>query len=273
VCAAALLASCATTPPAPSRSEREALSLHQRAARAFHQGQLPQARSLFEEALRVDVSVENAHGIGANLLSLARVEQASGNPAAAHALLDRVLSDAPLALPRAHHAEAAARKAQIFLAARETGRAGEWAERAERLCASVPVCSARASALNLRALAALESRDFAAAADFAQRAVAAASGEEGRTERANGLRVAGQAGLARGELASAREALREALALDQALGLAPRIFRDLMLLGEVSEKAGQREDARTYYARALAVSAAEGDRSAETQARAQLERF
>jgi tetratricopeptide (TPR) repeat protein len=267
----AMLGGCASSPPEPSRVEREAVGVNQRAARAFQQGNLAQARSLYEEALKLDVAIENAEGIAVNLLSLARIEQAAGNAPAAHALLDRLLSDAPLALPRARHAEAAARKAQLHLSARETARAAEWAARAETLCP--PACPARAAALNLRALAAFDADDPAAAAELAQRAVGAATGDDGRAERANGQRLLGEARLARNESAAAHEALREALSLDQALGLPGRIFRDLMLLGQAAEKLGRREEARGYFARALAVGAAQGDGAAQRLARAQLDRF
>jgi tetratricopeptide (TPR) repeat protein len=267
---AAALCACGTAPREQSRAEREALTANQRAARAFQQGQLEQARALYREALRIDTSIENTEGIAVNLLSLARVEQAAGNVQAAHGFLDRVIEGVPLALPAPRQAEAAARKAQLYLSAREPARAADWAARAEERCGS---CGSRAAVINLRALAALEAGDTAAAIEHAQRAGAAAGGEEGRAERASALRIAGEARLARNEPAAALAALGEALVLDQALGLAPRIFRDLMLLGQAAELLGQRDQARTYYERALAVSAAAGDGAAQSQARVRLDRM
>jgi tetratricopeptide (TPR) repeat protein len=265
-----VLPGCGTSPPAPSRVDREAQAAGERGARAFQAGNLAGARALYEQALKRDVSIENAEGIAADLLSLARIEQAAGNSAAAHALLDKLLSDSPLALPPARHAQAAARKAQLYLAERDVQRAAEWGERATALCVR-SACSALAATLNLRALAAFHAGEADAALRFARQAIAAAPDDEGRGERANGHRLSGEAHLAINDGSAALPALREALALDQALGLPRRIFRDLVLLGDAQEKLGQRDEARAYYARALAVGAAEGDGALQEQAKARLD--
>jgi tetratricopeptide (TPR) repeat protein len=276
------LAACGSAPNIPSSAEREALNASQRAARAFQQGHYQQARMLYEEALRIDASIENAEGIAVNLLSLARIEQATGNPAAAQVLLDRVLADSPLALPESRKAESAARKAQLFIGTQETAEAVDWAARAEAMCAQ-SACTARAAIVNIRSLAAMQGRDYAAALAFAARALQEATRQEAhpgrgenfdaRVERANALRLIGEARLALGNAAESLSPLAEALSLDQALGLPQRIIRDLMLLGRANEALGQREQARVCYERALAVGGAVRDRDAQTQARAGLDRL
>lgn len=251
---ALLAAGCGTVPPAPGRAQQQAITLNQRAGAAFERGDLRRARELYERALRLDASVENAEGIAVNALSLARVHQAAGETALAHQQLDRLLADGPLPIPGGRKAEAAARKAQIHVAQSEPALARQWAARAEELCGT---CPALPAIFNLRARAALLDSDAAGALHWAGRALASAG--EARGERANALRLIGEARIASGDYQGAAHALREALALDQALGLAQRVHRDLMLLGRSHDARAEREVALNYYRRALAAAEAAKD--------------
>ncbi len=262
---ALLLAACAGSPPEHGRVQREALEANRHAARAFQAGHLDEARALYMQALKLDVSVEHADGIAVNLLSLARVEQAAGRPQAAHAALDRVLAAVPQA-SAARQAEAAARKAQLFLASAEAAQAALWSERAASLC-NQSGCPAFAAILNLRALTALRAGDPERALSWARQALAAAASS--RAEQANAHRLSAEAYLARRDALSAGQAASDALALDQSLGLPERIYRDLMLLGRSSEVAGHDDQARAYYQRALAVAGASDDDAGVREARAQ----
>ena len=287
---------CAGTPPAPSRAEQQAIALNARAARAFEQGDYRRARSLYEEALRIDASVENADGIAANALSLARVHQAAGDSAAAHAVLDALLARSsaggPLAIAPLRRADALARKAQLYLAAGDLARAAESADRAVALCAS---CAALPAILNLRGRVALAAREPAAALDWAAKALAAATAERGATsdgraqradlydarvergeiydariERANALRLTGEARLARGEAAAALAPLEQALELDRELRRSGRIRLDLMALGRSHAALGNAGAAKEFYSRALAVGAAASDDAGAQEARRAL---
>jgi tetratricopeptide (TPR) repeat protein len=267
-----LLAACGSSPPAPSRIQQQAVEANQRAARAFQDRRFDEARSFYAEALRLDLSVENNDGAAANLLSLARVEQAAGRPGSAHAYLDRLLSGVPVAFAVPHQAQAAARKAQLDLDAAQLSQAADWAARAESLCRQSG-CTTLAAILNLRARAALASGDARSALEILQRAPGAADAAGGRAERANGLRLAAEARLLLKDPEAAVQALAQALDLDQSLGLPERIYRDLMLLGQAAGQMGRRDEARSYYQRALTVSAASGDAGAQRQAREQLDRM
>ena len=265
-----LIAGCGSALLEPNRVEQDARSANQQAARAFDQGRWDAARTLYQEALRLDRSVEDAEGIAVNLLSLARIEQVAGNTLASHAWLDQILQEGPLPMRSVRQAEAAARKAQLLLASGNAAQADEWAARAESLCTTAP-CPARASAINLRALAALRSGDPSSALAHAQRALAAS--EAAGAERANAQRITGEARLARADAAGSIPALEAALSTDTALGLSERIHRDLMLLGSAAERLGRRDEARRYYARALAVAGSRGDDTARKSAVAALERL
>jgi tetratricopeptide (TPR) repeat protein len=252
VLAVLVVAGCGSTPPSPSRVERDAQAFSQRGARAFEQGQWDVARGFYSEALRLDRSVENRDGIATNLLNLARVAQASGKPVESHVQLDQLLADAPLTLPRERQAEAAGRKAQLYLAESNLDLAAHWAARGEALCGET--CPTLAALMNLRAMAALRSGDQSGALTQAARALAAS--DERSPERANAHRLMGEAQLQGRNAANALVALRNALALDQALGLPTRIHRDLELLGQASEALGQVEEARAFRSRAQAVLSA-----------------
>ncbi|HEX9184348.1 MAG TPA: hypothetical protein VF876_13930, partial [Burkholderiales bacterium] len=87
-------------------------------------------------------------------------------------------------------------------------------------------------------------------------------------EAANALRLRGMAAIAAGDGAGATAPLAEALAIDQGLGAPRKIALDLMGLGRASALRGEREAARGYYARALAVSEADRDAALASEARA-----
>ena len=274
--AAALLAcACAATAPTQNKTEQQAAALNQRAARAFEQGDFPRATALYEQALRLNAGVEDSEGIAVNALSLARAYQAGGDTAAAHRVLDGLLSDGPLPLPPAQRAEAQARKAQLYLDANDAASAREWSDKALATCAT---CAALPAIQTLRGRAALAAADYGAALDWANRALAAigASSESGpgsgkAGERANAHRLAGEARLARGEHQAALATLEQALALDRGLGLPGRIFLDLMALGRVQLAMGNRTAARDYFVRARSVGAAASDEAGERAASRAIE--
>ena len=77
-------------------------------------------------------------------------------------------------------------------------------------------------------------------------------------------------GLKNGEAATARQHLEQALAIERELGAPRKIALDLLALGQVAARGGDRESARAYYARALAVGEADRDVAVTAEARALL---
>jgi len=231
--ALALGACAGSPPPAPGRLSEEALGFNQRAAEAYARADYAQARALYERALEIDAGTDNTDGVAMNLLSLARVNQALGEADAAHRELDRVLSSR--AAP-AWRAEAAARKAQLYLATGELTSADEWLGRAQALCGQ---CRAQAAILNLGARIALAGAQPALAAQRAARALQLPVNDDSRAERANAQRILGEAKMAQGDTEGAAEAFRQALRIDQALGLAGRIQLDQKLVDAAELKLRQ----------------------------------
>src|SRR5258708_5293727 len=159
------LGACAGPLPVPGRLSDEALGFNQRAAKAYERGDFAQARSLYGRALEIDAGMDNADGIAMNSLSLARVDQALGEADAAHGHLDRVLGSAAAAALRA---EAAARKAQLHLAAAPLSRPDDWPPPAQHLCGQ---CRTQAAIIHLGARVALAGAQPALAAQPAEPAL------------------------------------------------------------------------------------------------------
>jgi len=253
--AALLVCGCAGSAPAPTATERQAVTLNQRATRAFEQGDYRRSAALYESALRLNIAIENVDGIAANALSLARAHQAGDDAPAAHRALDRLLANGPLEFPPARRAEAQARKTLLYLDAGDTARAAESSKQALASCGE---CPAMAAIQVLSGRAALAAGDYAAALEWAARALAASASAQ-PVERANALRLTGEARLARGEHQAALQPLEQALEIDRSIGLPARIFRDLMALGRVQVQLGNRVAARNLFTRARDVSEAAGN--------------
>jgi tetratricopeptide (TPR) repeat protein len=76
------------------------------------------------------------------------------------------------------------------------------------------------------------------------------------------------AAIAAGDGAGALAPLTEALAIDRNLGVPRKLTLDLIGLGRASALQGERDAARAYYERALAVSEADRDAAGVAEARA-----
>lgn len=135
----------------------------------------------------MQIHSKNPEGLALNALSLARVEQAAGNTAAAQQALDAALaSDAAPGL----RAEAAGRKALIHLSAGDLKEAADWQARALALCGG---CRAQAAILNIGARIALAAGNGAAATQLAERVLKLPPSEEARAEQANAQRILAEA--------------------------------------------------------------------------------
>jgi tetratricopeptide (TPR) repeat protein len=274
LCLAHGLAACGSAPPAQSDADagRERLvELNDRAQRAVGRGELRHAAALYREALRLAESFEDFRSIGVNALNLAAVHQALDEPEPAHRALDRVL-DAPARFEVPLIAQAAGRKSSLALQARELGAAEKWLTRAEGEC-QPPGCRLQATLLVLRAQLVLERGAAGESRIVAAQALAASRSEGSREEEANALRVDGRAAAELGDYSQAVALLARALEIDKQLAAPRKIALDLTALAEIELRRGERDSARDYAQRALAVSRASGDRQQQKAATQILERI
>ena len=164
---------------------KESLSLNQAGVEAYRRGDLAGARDAFQKAIQTNS--KDLEGVALNRLSLARVQQAAGDAEAAHRTLDQVLSSEASPGLRA---EAAGRKALLYLAASDLKQAGEWQGRAQALCDR---CRAQGAILNIGARIALASGQGALAAQLAGRVLKLPASDDTRPEQANAQRILAEA--------------------------------------------------------------------------------
>jgi tetratricopeptide (TPR) repeat protein len=265
-CAFALLAGCGSQPAKPKPAQASAaIEANRRAEAQLRAGDLDGAARSYREALRASQSLEDADGIAANAVNLSIVYQRLGKPAEARASLAPVLEHPRLKFPPERLAQAALRRSLIDLDERRYAGAGEWAGRAESQCNGA--CSLSAAIQNVKSQLALEAGQTDDAAASAGRALAASRASGDRSEEANALRLLGISAVRSGDTAAAHAHLVSALEIDRELAAPRKIWLDLVWLGRISAMRGERDSARGYYERALAVSEADRDAKASAEVR------
>jgi tetratricopeptide (TPR) repeat protein len=265
-----LLPACGSPPakpkPAPASAAIEA---NRRAEAQLRAGDLEGAARGYSEALRAAQSLEDADGIAANAVNLSIVYQRLGKLRDARASLAPVLGQANLNFAPERLAQAALRRSLIDLDERRYASAAEWAERAESHCERS--CALSAAIHNVKGQLALESGRYDAAAASALRALDASRASGDRAEAANALRLLGISAVHSGDTAAAHAHIADALETDRDLAVPRKIWLDLLWLGRIDALRGERDSARAYYERALAVSEAERDAKASAEARALID--
>ncbi len=259
-----------SAPPKPSTAARQeaALEANRKGEAYVRHGELENAARSYREALRFSQALEDAEGIAANAINLSIVRQRQGRFADARASLAAVLDQRNLKFSNARLAEVSLRQALLDLDEKNLAGADDWMAKATGHCAER--CPAGAAIHNVRAQLALQAGRTDAAFLAARSAHDASLASGDQVEQANALRLLGIVGLKNGEAASARQHLEQALAIDRELGAPRKIALDLLALGQAAALGGDRESARAYYARALAVGEADRDVAVTAEARALL---
>ncbi len=263
-------AAACSAPPKPSTAARQeaALEANRKGEAYVRHGELENAARSYREALRFSQALEDAEGIAANAINLSIVRQRQGRFADARASLAAVLDQRNLKFSNARLAEVSLRQALLDLDEKNLAGADDWLAKAAGHCAER--CPAGAAIHNVRAQLALQAGRTDAAFLAARSAHDASRASGDQAEQANALRLLGIVGLKNGEAASARQHLEQALAIDRELGAPRKIALDLLALGQAAALGGDRESARAYYARALAVGEADRDVAVTAEARALL---
>jgi tetratricopeptide (TPR) repeat protein len=264
------LAGCAAAPAKPRPGPAStALEANRRAEALLRAGDLEGAARGYRDALRASQSLEDADGIAANAVNLSIVYQRLGKLDDARASLAPVLEQANIAFPAERLAQASLRRAVIDLDERRVASAAAWVERAESHCNRS--CSVSAAISNVKGQLAIEAGRFDDASAAARAALDASRGSGDRSESANALRLLGIGAVRSGDVDAGLARISEALAIDRELAAPRKIYLDLVWLGRISAMRGERDSARAYYERALAVSQAERDARGSAEARALID--
>ncbi|HEY5997732.1 MAG TPA: hypothetical protein VI078_00325 [bacterium] len=264
--AEALAAGCGGAPPARSPAYRLQEDLARSGGKAWAKGDLQGAIASEERALVVARSVEDEEGIALRILDIAALRRAAGQPAEAWAALAELLDQPPaLPYPDRLRAEAARIAGLLALDAGNAVEGARWAGRARELC-SASRCGREGALLNLRARAAFVAGEHGEALRLAREAGALNREAKDDAERANSLRIGADAALALGRPGDAAEAYAAALEIDKRLGLAGKVYLDLLGLGRAAQDGGRAAEARGWYERARAAARAAGADAAEAEA-------
>jgi tetratricopeptide (TPR) repeat protein len=268
--AALAVLGCAQPPKAPNTAARQqaALDANRKGEAYVRHGELESAARSYAEALRLSQSLEDAEGIAANAINLSIVRQRQGRFADARASLGAVQDKSNLRFSSARLAEVALRHALLDMDDRDFAAAGEWLKKGDGYC--VQRCPVAGAIHNVRAQLALQAGRVDEAAAAARAGHDASRSAADRIELANALRLLGFVALRSENPAAARAHLEEALAIDREIGAPRKIALDLLALGRAAALGGEREAARAYYTRALAVSEADRDDAGAAGARALL---
>lgn len=264
-----LMTACGSAPEKPNPRSEQAYKLSVRADAAFLHGEYERAKNDYQQALHINQSIENAAGIAAMRINLARVFRELALSAQAHLQLDALFSEPALPYPSDALAAASALKSLLYLEGNAPSPALSWVEKGETHCQKK--CTVAGSLLLLRAQLAQRDNRLDEALEFANDA-ALNSGSQ-QIELANAQRLAGEISLARSDFARAIQMFRQALAIDQKLGIPGKIRLDLLWLGAAHERSGAATAAWNFYARALTVSDAMGSKQGADEVRARMERL
>jgi tetratricopeptide (TPR) repeat protein len=252
LCGIWILAACGHVEETRSARQEQATEFNQRAQRAFLRGEYQVAASFYENALLLDIAVENVNGIAINTLNLAKVNQVLGKPALAQRYLDSLLEDKSLHFQAAQLAAASVQKALLRLQENDMVAATVWVDKAASFCVSD--CGLSGVIDNARASIALRANDPDKALYWSERGTSENKASS-QLEYANSLRLTASAKLMRNEQDAALRLLDEALAIDKSLGLPEKIRQDLLLSAQAYEKAGNVELAAQFRDRAERIAA------------------
>lgn len=260
---------CSAPPSKPSSAaQAQAEAQNQNAARALRRGDTATALASYQAVLASAESVEDFESTAVALLNLAKMHSQLGQTEAAMARVDRILAG-PALFSVSAQAQAAARKALLWLDQGQTEQALSWADRSLLLCPSA--CGLAPAMNNLRAHVALGRGELDRTTSLALQAAEQAAAAGLQAEQANGQRLAGRALSQQGQHERAAQLLAQALRLDQTLGLPDRIASDLQYAALNEQRRGQLGAAKAYLERAWVVSHAAGHTVRAAALRQQLQ--
>ncbi|MBI5049709.1 MAG: tetratricopeptide repeat protein [Nitrospirae bacterium] len=265
------LTGCGHATPAPSGAHLQAVEFNQRAETDFKKGDYKSALNFYNEALRINRSIENNDGIAINLINLAIVYHKLGDKDNALKHVNEILDTSLITHNALRQSEAAIIKAMIYLEDADYGKASQWADSALSFCKGIE-CAVEGKIYNIKSRIALLKGDFSPAAVYAAKGLDLNKEHKDREETANSLRLIATTKAKAGEYEGAKKSFEDALAIDKSLGASRKIILDLMGAGDILFKQGVLKDALRYYNRALSASEGAGDKQGIKDAAEMIEK-
>ncbi len=253
--------------PTLSDTQLMTAELNGKAESAFKKGNYWRALNLYNEALKINRSIENIDGVAINIINMAATYRKLGDKDNAHKQIDEILNASPIAYNPLHLSEAAFLKAMLYFDEKNYDRALEWTDKSLSFCQRSQ-CSNMGKIYNLKGRAYLEKGDVDSAISYGNKGLESNKEDEHKTEKANSLRLIANAKLMKGEYENARKFYEDALSIDKTLGLSRKISQDLMGIGNTYLRQGNKNSALDYFKRALSVSEASGDKTGTSEIKA-----
>lgn len=244
------VAGCASAPAPLPPLKRQALEAETQGARRFEQGYFEVATAQFQEAQRLNQSLDDQAGVARNLAHQVRAALAAGLPAAAQATLNTLVQRQPSA--QDPDIETGLLQAQVALALNDLPTAQAVLK---GLSARCQACAQAAPLAVLHARVALGQSQAQVAEQWLMQALGPLARQSEPRELANAWRLMAHAQALQQRPAEALASAHEALRLDRALGLPEKIAADWLLIARVQTPL-DRAQARSAYARARAVASA-----------------
>ncbi|MEW6740640.1 MAG: tetratricopeptide repeat protein [Nitrospirota bacterium] len=252
------LIGCGAKHPTLSDAHLSAVKLNQRAESSFKNSDYENALRLYNEAIKINRSIENIDGIAINIINIAATYRKLGDKDNAHKQINEILNASPIAYNPIHLSEAAFLKAMLYFDEKNYDKTLEWTDKSLTFCQSSQ-CSDIGKVYNLKGRAYLEKGDVASAISYGNKGLESNKEDGHKTERANSLRLIANAKLMKGEYEDARKFYEDALSIDKKLEAGRKIAMDLMGIGNTFFKQKMCGDAVKYYQRALSVIEGLGD--------------
>jgi tetratricopeptide (TPR) repeat protein len=261
----------------------EARALSREGNEAYREGKLEASKQAYGRALELHHSIDAPTGIIRDLINLAVVSKASGNPSDAVDCLEAI--DRYASTLHASGSDPSERE-EINGLLREAGwmraylacDAGNPATARTLLARTVarygePDRDQAGRHLNLEARIDLDEGNAARALSTAKRALKTNQRTHDSGEIADSLRILGKAQLQTGSPDDARGSFAEALKIDRQQGRPSKVVDDLLGMAEASGAAGRTLEANASAQRALTAARAARDAEGESKARRMILRF
>lgn len=265
------LSGCGAKHPTLLDAHLSAVKLNQKAESSFKNGDYENALRLYNEALKINRSIENIDGIAINIINMAATYRKLGDRDNAHKQIDEILNISPIAYNPMHLSEAGFLKAMLYFDEKNYDKALEWTDRALSFCQSSQ-CSNIGKVYNLKGRIYLEKGNVALAISYGNKGLESNKSDGHKTEMANSLRLIADAKIMGSEYEDARKFYEDALSIDKTLGLSRKIAQDLMGMGNTYFKQGNKKSALDYFKRAISVSEGIGDKEEISKAKNMIEK-
>jgi tetratricopeptide (TPR) repeat protein len=257
-------------PPTLSETQTKAVEANRKAESAFKKGDFQKAVSFYNEALRINRSVENTDGIAVDLINLSIVYKEAGDAKNAHKHVDEVINNSYRTFTSAHLSEARFIKAKLYLDEKNHDAASERAVKASSFCDKAE-CPSAGGIQNLLGRIAIAKGNILAAKTHISRGLDLNRKALNRQEEANSLRLLADIKQIEGIYSEALNLYKEALEIDKSLGSSRKVSLDLTGMGNAACKQGKTDNAAAYFKRALSASEASGDKEGTAKIKASME--